>query len=282
MKGDPEFVILKYSAWLDAAKYESQILGSIVRQPLMPTNDFTPPNPLQYNAHDLVEPSEPLTDFTLESTNTTVDHASAKLSSIAGLSFKNEVSESVKLAGKIITYKRLAQHSEFWGKLKGDTTVSTTVPTWVTDAVRLPPCLVVGIMIAEDVDIDFSGASQRDIDGNVELPIAKIAMAATGTPINTDFGNPQAEAGTTHRFATAFKAKSGKSNIFALELKTIVIPKSWWSRKKKLVLSDEGPEFDQGRLAGDEDDEDEEEQPTIDDLELEAFTTEDYAQMAGR
>lgn len=31
MKGDPEFVILKYSAWLDASKFEDRMLGAVIR-----------------------------------------------------------------------------------------------------------------------------------------------------------------------------------------------------------------------------------------------------------
>ena len=47
MKGDPEFVILKYTAWLDASKFEDKILGSIVKEFLRPTNAFVPDMPLQ-------------------------------------------------------------------------------------------------------------------------------------------------------------------------------------------------------------------------------------------
>jgi hypothetical protein len=128
MKGDPSFVILKHTTWLDTSEYESQILGSIIRQPLKPTNDFAPPNPLQYNKYDLVKPLEPLTDFVLENTGIDSSHARAKLASIAHLNFEGSKSESVKLAGKSITYKRLQQHSQFWNKLKADPAANDLVP----------------------------------------------------------------------------------------------------------------------------------------------------------
>jgi hypothetical protein len=282
MKGDPEFVILKHAAWLDAAKYEAQILGSIIRYPLKPTNDFVPENPLQYNnERGFVEPAEPLTDFVLENTNTTTDHAEATLSSLARLSFKGETNESVKLAGKLIRYKQLQQHSKFWDGLKADKAVSDVVPGWVADAKTWPPCLVVGIMIAEDVEIDYLGAEKREKDGKVELPLAKIAAAATGMPV-PNVGNLGAGAGATREFTTVFKAKAAKSNIFALELRIVAATKEWL-RKRKLTLGEDGPGFDSGRLAGggDDSDSDDDPLPAVDELALGNFTEEEYAQMAG-
>ncbi|EUC40017.1 hypothetical protein COCMIDRAFT_67958, partial [Bipolaris oryzae ATCC 44560] len=177
-----------------------------------------------------------------------------------------ETTESVKLAGKSITYKRLQQHSQFWDKLKADKAVIDTVPIWVKDAKGRPPCLVVGIMIAEDVELDFSGASKRETDGGVEIPIAKIAMAVTAAPLppNLGLGNVSAGAGTAHTFASVFKAKTAKSNIFALELQKVEVARSsgWWGRKKQLILTDDAPDFDDGRLMGrDDNDSDDEDLP---------------------
>lgn len=63
MEGDPTFVILKYSAWLDAAKFEEKILGAVVRYPLKPSNEYAPSesSPLRYNKAELVTGS--FTDF---------------------------------------------------------------------------------------------------------------------------------------------------------------------------------------------------------------------------
>lgn len=278
MKGDHEFVILYHSAWLDAAKMESSILGSIVRYPLKPTDDFVPEEPLRYNNGRDLEPNVPLTDFVLTNKDTTVKEAQATLSSIGGFSFKGTTDQSTKLAGKLIRFKRLQQHSKFWAGLKTDQAVIDTVPGWVADAKSWPPCLVVGIMIAEDVEIDSSGAEERKIDGKVELPIAKIAAAATGAPV-PNVGNVGAGAGTDHKFTSVFKAKATNSTIFALELRTIAVKKEWL-KKQQLVLEEGGPGFDAGRLAGNSDSGDDP-LPEIDDLILENFTDEDYAEMAG-
>ncbi|KAH4177190.1 hypothetical protein HBI49_055730 [Parastagonospora nodorum] len=284
MIGDPSFVILKHSAWLDTSKYEQQILGSIIRQPLKPTNDYVPPKPLQYNAFDLVEPTEPLTDFVLENSSTDSKHARATLASIAHFDFKGETTESVKLAGKSITYKRLQQHTQFWNGLKTDKAVNGMVPIWVKDAKGWPPCLVVGIMIAEEVEVDFSGASQRETDGGIEAPIAKIAVAATGVPVALSGGNITVEGGAAHTSATAFEAKAGTSHIFALELQKVCIAKSsgWWSNKRKLVLADDGPDFDEGRLMdGGDSSSDDDSLLTMDDLEFGAFLDEEFGRMFG-
>jgi hypothetical protein len=283
MIGDPSFVILKYSTWLDTSQYESQILGSIVRRPLMPTNDYVPTSPLQYNAFDLVEPNEPLTEFVLENTSTDSNNTRITLASIAHIDFKGSTTESVKLAGKSITYKRLQQHTQFWNKLKRDPAVEKEVPTWVKDNIGWPPCLVVGIMIAETVDLDYSGASQRETDGGIEIPIAKIAMAATATPVAPQVDNMAAEGGTARNVASVFKAKTGKSSIFALELQKIGFAKSsgWWSGKRSLELEDDGPHFDEGRLMGEHDDDsDHTPLPNVDDLELSVFSDEEYARMS--
>lgn len=42
MTGDPEFVMLKYQAWLNTTKFENKILGSIVKEFLSPTNNYVP------------------------------------------------------------------------------------------------------------------------------------------------------------------------------------------------------------------------------------------------
>lgn len=42
MIGDPEFVLLKYQSWLDTAKFENKVFGSIVKEYLRPTNNYVP------------------------------------------------------------------------------------------------------------------------------------------------------------------------------------------------------------------------------------------------
>jgi hypothetical protein len=262
MKGDPEFIILKYQSWLDMAKFEDKILGSIIKEFLRPTNNYVPDDPLQYNKHEFTEGS--ITDFVLDNSGSTSNDAAANLKSVAGVSFKGSTENAVQLSGKLVRYKRLQQHDQFWAKLKQDPDVRGIVPRW-TSRYRAPVCLVVGIMICEDVELSFEGKTSLDREGKVELPIGKITLAA-GTP--NPLGNaadPQVSVGSSRQTVTIFKGKVGESRIFALELKKITT-EGWI--QKDLKLRSEGPTVDATRTAagGESDSEDDDEQPRIEDL----------------
>ena len=152
------------------------------------------------------------------------------------------------------------------------------MPDWISIFNTWPPCLVVGIMIAEDVELDYSGSTEKEIDGKVQVPLATIALAAGGVPVPIDKGNLQASAGTHKQVATVFKAKSENSNIFALELKVVT---TTLLRRKQLQLSKNGPKVDRDRLAGDSESEESEEETDVqvEDLILEGFSDREYAQL---
>jgi len=243
MSGDPEFVVLKYSAWLDTEKYESKILGAIVRYFLRPTNDYVPEEPLAYNVTVNGKPRDfdegKLTNYISDKTTTT---SSNTLQSIAGFTWKGRTEDSAHLQGRLIRWKRLQQITqEYWPRLKKDKAVCKTVPSWISILNAWPPCLVVGIMIAEDVELDFSGSQTRDFDEEMEVPI-----------------------------------KTQHSQIFALELRKITTP----FIRRTLELNKSGPKVDPGRLAehGKETEEDHV-LPTVDELEIEGFTNEEYDEM---
>jgi hypothetical protein len=63
MSGDPEFIILKYQAWMRTAAFEDTILGAIIKQPLSPSTNYVPDAPTAYISHALQEGSA--TDFVL-------------------------------------------------------------------------------------------------------------------------------------------------------------------------------------------------------------------------
>lgn len=283
MKGDPEFVILKPAAWLDAGKFEDAILGAVVRNPLAPSDDYVSNTPLRYNEVDLIERS--LTDFLLASSSASSTEASAALRSVAGVSFKANTEASLELAGKLVRYKRLQQHGNFWSKLRADPAVLGTVPDWISLFNTWPPCLVVGIMTAEEVDIDYSGATEKNINGKLEAPLATVGLAAAGAPAGllggVDAGDAYADAGSGRRVAKVFRAKSGRSSVFALELRVVTTK---LLQKRQLQLKDGGPKVDAGRLAGvgdDEDSDEEDKSPEADDLILGNFNDQEYLEMVG-
>jgi len=45
MKGDPEFIILKYTVWMSAG-FENSIFGAIIRHLLSPSTDHVLDSPL--------------------------------------------------------------------------------------------------------------------------------------------------------------------------------------------------------------------------------------------
>jgi hypothetical protein len=276
MKGDPEFVILKYSTWLDAVKFEDKILGSIVRQYLRPTNAFVPESPLQYNVDELVEGS--FTDFVVGSCSSELRDTNASLQSVAGFTLRGSATDTVHLQGKFIRYKRLQQHDRFWLQLSQDEAVRASVPAWMStfNSRAKPVCLVVGIMICEDVDVSFAGKQSIEREGNVQLPLGMITLAAGVPNPLGNTGNPQAHLSDSSNKATIFKAKSGNSRIFALELRKVTTA---FLRRRELRLKDDGPDVDNGRLLGNSDDEDEEEEDDDDELVLEDISIEDFAEM---
>lgn len=280
MKGDPEFVILKPSAWLPAPDFEDKILGAIVKSFLKPTNAYVPvsPPPLEYNKYPLVTGS--FSDFLVSSDALTTQSGSLSLRSLAGFNFHGSTEAGVNLQGKFIRYKRLQQQDEFWERLKEDESVNKRVPKWVKLFSTWPACLVTGIMICEDVEVSFEGKQAVEREGRVELPVGTIALAATGAPLPAGHGgNIQAGLQGGSNVATVFKAKNGQSSIFALELRKVTTEVL---RRKELQLKEGGPKVDAGRFLADDDAEIEEEQPpAVEEMILDGFTEEDFAEMTG-
>ncbi|GAW24403.1 hypothetical protein ANO14919_139870 [Xylariales sp. No.14919] len=281
MKGDPNFVMLKYSAWLDAAKFEDKILGAIVRYPFKPSNEYLPESPLRYNKADLVEGS--FANFVHDKASTKSRSASAALESLIGFKWHGSKEDSVHLAGKLLRYKRLQQHSQFWSQLKTDEAVIAAVPGWISLLNTWPPCLVVGIMTAEDVELDFTSTAERQREGELEAPLTAVALAAAGVPSgligDVGVGNPQTAVSSGTKVATTFRSSAARSNIFALELRIVTTA---LFRRRELALKEDGPKVDEGRLAdGDEnsDGEDAGEVVGIENLVLESFTEEEFAEM---
>lgn len=272
-------MILKWQAWMDSKEFESKILGAIVKEHLKPTNNYVPDKnePLLYNKHKLLEGS--IKDFVLDNSGSSAKEASAKLQSLGKFSFSGEMSEAIRLEGKLIRYKRLQQVDQFWKQLVLDEEVVSIVPEWSQYFSAWLPCLVVGIMICEDVEVSFTGEEKREVNGTVQVPIDTITLAA-GIPNplgNTN--NPEASLGATHKNATIFKATMGKGDIFALELQKITT-KAF--RKKHLRLHPDGPVNDPVRLAGpgpDDEDDDDDKDIFIDELDPQDFTAKEYAQM---
>lgn len=292
MEGDPKFVILSHKSWLDAEKFENAILGAIVRLPLKPTVAYEPNTPLRHNKEELVEGH--FTEFLLDTSSSSSRDASATLGLIKNISWKGNTDASQHLTGKVLRLKQLQQHDRFWQSLRTDPDVLKVVPGWISATNPWPPCLVVGIMIAEEVELNNAGNTERHTHGEVEVPLASVAAAAAGFPAaglgsilggggGSDVGKMAVGLDSGRQVATGFQAKSQGSKIFALELRVVT---NKWLRRRELKLMDDGPKVKGGRLAGDgkgsearmEDEEDGDEEEKAD-LILGMLTEKDYEEM---
>lgn len=285
MKGDPTFAILRHTAWLDASQFETKILGAIVHCPFKPSNDYVPQCPWRYNQNDLATKS--FTEFVNNSAQQRSHDASAALESLIGVQWEGKKSEAVHLQGKRLRCVQLQQHEQFWSELMTNEAVRSTVPGWISIYNSWPPCLVVGIMIAEDVELDSGSATESKRHVDLDFPVAAVAAAAAGVPAagllsDLDVGNGQTGVGTSRNETAKFTAKLERGSIFALELRKVTTA-NFWSRKLK--LDKDGPKVPAGRLAGADEQssgsEDEDERVSPEDVIIETLTEKDYDNLFG-
>jgi hypothetical protein len=218
-----------------------------------------------------------VTDFVLSNTSLQSHEASATLESVAGISFRGSTESSVQLSGKLIRYKRLQQHDQLWARLKADPDVKVLVPRW-TSRYRAPVCLVVGIMMCEDVELSFDETQSREREAKGQMPIGKITLAAGVLNPVGNAVDPQAGFSSHRQVVTMFKGKVTESRIFALELKKVTT-EGWI--QKDLRLKSHGPNVDPTRIAaGESDDEDEDyEHLRIEDFVLGGLSAEEYGEI---
>jgi len=272
---DPQFVILKHTAWMSVEKFESKILGAIVKEHLKPSNNYV--GPVKYKPEDFDFLENKATNFVLDHSNSTSEDASAKLKSIGGFQIHGAMSEAYHLKGKLIRWKRFTQVDNYWSLMVKDATVKSKVPRWVSLFNSWPPCLVVGIMICEDVEVSTKEDQSREIIAEIEIPVSAVAAAAGAPNLLGDTGNPELSAASTLKKANIFKAKIGESSIFAIELQKITTP---FLRTEQLHLNKRGPHIDLIRGAGPSDDDGKGGETDADhDLTLDGFTDEEYALM---
>ncbi|KAK4167720.1 hypothetical protein QBC43DRAFT_311331 [Cladorrhinum sp. PSN259] len=256
MKGDPQFVILKHQAWMDANKF-GHILGAIVKEPLSPSTNYVAVSAPDHGMRSLQEGTA--TDFLLSGSSDTSHNVK-----IGGFGIKGSKNDMVKLKGKLVRFKRLQQLDQYWDSVREDADVKKTVPGWLTGSFfsrRWPVCLVVGVMICEDVEILEDSKKSKDREVKGEIPLGKIAIAAgTGLPVPPQAGEilggkVQVKAAVSKESATIFKAKYGESRIFAVELRKVTTN---LFQRANLKLRSEGLDgVDESRLAGNDDDSDE-------------------------
>jgi hypothetical protein len=254
MEKDPEFLILKPTVgWLPEKEWK-KILGAAVKNHWSPTNDSVPENPLVHNKHDLVEAK--FEDFVLRKEAVTSSSFELEVKNLGKLKWAKGVGKQLDLQGKVIHVKRLRQHDQFWKSLSSkDEESMQTVADWVKEKRRgrakNQVCLVVGLLICEDVVVAESDEEVRELEARGVEPLGTIieyAAASQGVPVSTSgTGNVTAQASRTSVSRTYFKAAGIEKSIFALELRIIT------SKKGESKLTDNTPKASSNRKLGEDD-----------------------------
>jgi hypothetical protein len=251
---DPEFFILKEWARMPA-EYEDSLLGAVVMNYADPAQESTVPE-LGEESHLTKFKHKTFggqfSDFVVNNYQKETKEASAVLKSLAGVKFTGETSDTVHLNGKFIRYKRVRDIPAFFKKLREDEDVKSRVPNWIqlSDVLKrdVRVCLVVGVMICEDVDVEWGTDERKDVSGNIEIPIDKIVLAAGAPNPIGHTGNPQVAASNGQTVGRLFKAHSSESRIFAVELKRLT--KGYILKQGELIMKSKGPSVDRGRVLG--------------------------------
>lgn len=246
MKGDPVFVVLKYTSWLDAAEFEDRILGAVVKEFLKPSDRYEPSTKKKV-ALDYYDKAEypfvtgSFEDFVANPTNNSSGSVSISLGSIAGFEFCGSKKDAIHLNGQVIRWKRLQQHELFWPKLATDPRVQEHVPGWISLINIWPPSLVVGIMVCEDVSVGVEAEHTRKTKVNLSVPVSTIAAGAAGAPgldqifAVDDAVNPKLEVSDETTTLQTLSGSTRKSQIFALELRKVTT--EWLSKTLKMGKS---------------------------------------------
>jgi hypothetical protein len=186
----------------------------------------------------------------------------AKLTILRGAKVVNTSSSKVDLSEKTVGLRRLDQDEDYWEKLKEGLSLKRVLPTWIKKAGKTSSpdvCLVIGVAICEDVEVEWNKTriAKRVAEG--ELPLDVIISAAAGSPLPLpDGANITATVAKEKTQVYVVQAKQSKKSIFAPELK--VIERKGWTGTGTGTILGCGPAVEEGhQLAGsDEDDYDDE------------------------
>lgn len=246
---DAVWVILKAEAWLEAS-WSTKILGAAVPNFYSPSENFTPTNPTRYyKPKDLVRIK--FNDFVLPKRQRRGFSVEGKLMSLFGAKVESVSADGVDLTSKMIELKRLSQHDDYWDKIRDDPSVKLALQKWIRNA-RMSlkkeyVCLVVGIALCSDVEIEWDDSRVAQRRANLELPVDEI-MVAAGVPLPVGpAANPRFTVSSEAKQVSVFAVKRKEQSIFALELK--VIERKGWTQKDYL-LSARGPNLPPNRHLG--------------------------------
>jgi hypothetical protein len=255
---DSTWAVLEPKAWVDDS-WEKKLLGVVVRDFYTPTNR-KPDDPARYHPNESGFITREFTDFVLNNETSNSTNIEAKLTVLLGAKVVNTSSVKVDLSAKTVRLRRLDQDEDYWDKIKGDLSLQRVLPTWIKKAGKKnypAVCLVVGVAICEDVEVEWDKTRIAERKANGEFPLDVVISAAAGSPLPIPIGaNVKATVAKENTQVYVFKAKQAKKSIFALELK-VIERKGWTGTRTDLGR---GPAVEQGhQLAGSDSDDDDDE-----------------------
>lgn len=247
LESDPQFFLLHHQSWLDAERFQDKILGSVIKNFADPAgSDFIPENPLQYYTEDgFIEST--YNDFVINKDHSSGHEVSANITSLGGAKLIGALSDKIELKGKRVHMKRLQRYPKFWESLKEDEEVRTRLPRWVgIRTLRDPVCLVVGIMVCEDIETTSKNGESRQMGLHGEIPTVDVVLPGSSAALGQTL-KIQAKVAAEQDDGVKFSGKFETRKIFALQLKNVTTP---WLRHRKVKwnLDNRGPQVPKVRL----------------------------------
>lgn len=209
--------------------------------------------------------------FILRKDNISSNSFESKICGLGKLRWAKSIGHNIDLCGKRVLIRRLRKYGEFWKEMTSrDEDFQENVPEWLQEKhwgrKKYQVCLVVRLLMCQDVDVTASDEEAKDRIARGEVPLRTVTgyvAAAHGVPGPTSVaGNISSQVSETAFNGTYFQARGQGTRIFALELKMIS------SKKRKLELTDKTLDSDR-KLGPDEED----------DLVLEDMSAKDWNEL---
>ena len=247
---DPEFLVLKPGVgWLPESELQD-VLGAVVKNPLSPLADSYPKVPEKYMGRKPME--DEYDGFILGKEQLSSSNFEVEVRGLGKLRWAKSSGQNIDLSGKKILIRRMRRHDEYWRKMTAeDRDFQAYVPSWLRKRHLMKRrnivCLVVGVLMCQDVLVSASEDQSRELIAGGEVPLGTIVedtAAAHGAFMPTGgAGDVSTGASSTLVKHVYFQARGERSRIFALELKAV---------SPKLELAGDMPKLERRLGAGDE------------------------------
>jgi hypothetical protein len=245
------------------------MLGRIVSDFYSPLNKFTPESPTSL-LPELISSSMYSTDennATLVLNSTKHGSLRACLEGLLSLSTTSSRGEQLSLSSTLVRTWRLANFENVFSELVNTEEVRRKLSEIVPIGGKA--YFVMGVMTCFNANVTYAKSSDVGVSGEVNIPVAKIAAAATGVPLLIDGEGLALGIDQSRNKSRDLTATASGEEVFAVEYR--VVRRSWAGLGKRVVLRDDNLQTKAGLKFGGSGDEKDEDEEGIDDV---ALTTE--------